>query len=247
MSALAAPPTTDAALRDSAHALERDLDDALAPERPGAIVVSSETLARAAARKQRVADRDRQFAGLREEVLQLARSPLWRAHDLARELLLTLEDLRAAVEADPDALDPEWREREAMMRMRVVIQAMVRQLDHAAIDSPPVAAKLVAETLADVEVGEVARLLGATSKSVENWRSGRVEQIKRNPSRVALVGQLVYELRDSMTPRGVLMWFDRPREQFGGSTPRELLDANVADAAGKLLPLARGGRGQLDV
>ncbi len=239
MSALLEPPTTDAALLERAHALERELDGALALERP--------ELALAAARRQRIAHRQRQFAELRDEILRLAKSPVWRAHDLARELLLTLEDLRAAIESDPDGEDPEWREREALMRMRVVVQAMVRQLDHEAIDSPPVAAKLVAETLATVEPAAVARLLGATVKSLENWRQGRVEQIKRNPGRVTLVGQLVYELRNSMTPRGILFWFDRPREQFGGATPRELLDADVADAAGKLLPLARGGRGQLDV
>jgi hypothetical protein len=239
MSVVADPLITTDALRERAHEIEHDLDEALALGRPD--------VALANARRQRGAHRRRQFEALRDEVVQLARSPLWRAHDLARELLLTLEDLRAAIEADPQAMDPGWHEREAMMRMRVVTQAMLRQLDHGAIDSPAVAAKLVVETLADVEAREVARLLGATPKSVENWRSGRVEQVRRNPSRVALIGALVYELRASFTPRGILLWFDRPREQFGGRTPRELLDADVADAAGKLLPLARGGRGQLDV
>lgn len=237
--ALLDPPAPEDALREQARVIEHDIDEALALERP--------ELALAAERDQRVRHRERVFEELRGAIVGLARSPVWRAHDLARELLLTLEDLRSAIEGDPDALDPQWREREALMRMRVVVQAMVRQLDHGAIDSPAVAAKYVAETLGELEGGEVARLLGATTKSVDNWRRGRVEQIKRNPSRIALIGQLVYELRGSMTPRGILLWFDRPREQFGGSTPRELLDADVADAAGKLLPLARGGRGQLDV
>lgn len=237
--ALLEPPTTDAGLRDQAHVVWHDIDEALALERP--------EQALAAERTQRVAHRRRVFEDLRAAILRLARSPAWRTHDLALELLLVLEDLRAAIESDEDATDPAWREREALLRMRVVVQAMVRQLDHLAIDNPPVAAKLVAETLADVEAGEVARLLGATTKSVENWRSGRVEQIKRNPSRIALVGQLVYELRSSMTPRGILLWFDAPREQLRGRTPRELIDDDVAAAADRLLPLARGGRGQLDV
>jgi hypothetical protein len=239
MPALLEPPTTEEALRERAHAFEHDLDEALALERP--------ELALAAEREQRIAQRQRVFDELRGAVLSLARSPAWRTHDLARQLLLTLEDLRSAIEVDPDALDPQWRAREALMRMRVVVQAMVRQLDHEAIDDPPVAARFVAETLASVEAVAVARLLGATTKSVDNWRRGRVEQIKRNPARIVLIGQLVYELRNSMTPRGVLLWFDRPREQFGGRTARELIDADTADAAGKLLPLARGGRGQLDV
>jgi hypothetical protein len=237
--ALLDPPAPEEALRQQARVIEHDIEEALALGRP--------ELAAAAEREHRVAHRVRAFEDLRAAILLLVRSPAWRTHDLALELVLVLEDLRAAIDGDPDGLDPDWHEREALMRMRVVVQAMVRQLDHEAIDSPPVAAKFVAETLGELEAGEVARLLGATTRSVDNWRRGRVEQIKRNPSRISLIGQLVYELRNSMTPRGVLMWFDRPREQFGGSTPRELLDADVADAAGKLLPLARGGRGQLDV
>ena len=133
------------------------------------------------------------------------------------------------------------------MRMRVVIQAMLRQLDHDAIDDP---ASRPSSSPTSLPPSRSRRSRGCSArrpKSVDNWRRGRVGQIKRNPSRIALIGQLVYELRSSMTPRGVLLWFDRPREQFGGRTPRELLDADVADAAGKLLPLARGGRGQLDV
>jgi hypothetical protein len=78
-----------------------------------------------------------------------------------------------------------------MKIMHVVVRAMLRRLDHEAIDDPTVAAKFVAEELRSVEAGEVARLLGATTKSVRNWRDGRVEQIKRNPDRIVLIGQLV--------------------------------------------------------
>jgi hypothetical protein len=240
-SALLDPPTTDDALRERAQLIERDVDAALAVELLLA-EVAGET-----EHSDRVAERQRLFEDLRDAILGLARSPAWRSHDLSVELLLTLEDLRSAIESDPEGLDPMWRQREALMLMRVVVQAMLRQLDHEAIDDPAVAAKLVADTLDELETQEVARLLGATPKSVDNWRKGRVAQIKRNPNRIVLIGQLVYELRNSMTPRGVLMWFDRPRPQFGERTPRELIDADVGDAAGKLLPLARGGRGQLDV
>ena len=148
------------------------------------------------------------------------RNPAWRDHALGVELLLTLEDLRAEIALDPDALDAEWRVRYVMKIMRVVVAAMLRQLDHEAIDDPVVAAKLVADELRNVEVGEVARLLGATTKSVRNWREGRVEQIKRNPERIVLIGQLVYELRSSSTGHGILIWFDAPREQFGERTAR---------------------------
>lgn len=245
MSALAEPiPATGGALRERIEALEHDLDTALRPyDEPSTRDLRNDPLSR----KRRVTERDRWFERVRSEILGLARDPAWRDHALARELLLTLEDVRAEIALDRDALDARWRVRYAMKIMHVVVQAMLRQLDHAAIDDPAVAARLVAEELRNVEVREVARLLGATTKSVQNWRRGRVEQIKRNPQRITLIGQLVYELRNSMTGHGILFWFDRSREQFGGRTPRELIDADVTDASEKLLPLARGARAQLDV
>jgi hypothetical protein len=245
MSALAAPPTTTGdALRAQIETLERDLDAALTPyDEPSSRDLRNDPVSR----KRRVTERDRWFERVRGEILGLARNDAWRDHALARELLLTLEDLRAEVALDRDALDEGWKVRLAMKLMQDVVRAMLRQLDHSAIDDPAVAARLVAEELRNVEVREVARLLGATTKSVQNWRRGRVEQIKRNPQRIALIGQLVYELRNSMTGHGILFWFDRSREQFRGRAPRELIDADVTDAAEKLLPLARGGRAQLDV
>jgi hypothetical protein len=245
MSALAAPPTSsDDALRERVEALERDVFAALKPyQEPSTRDLRNDPVSR----KRRIGERERWFERVRDEILGLARDPAWRDHALARELLLTLEDVRAEIALDRDALDEGWKVRYAMKIMHVVVQAMLRQLDHAAIDDPAYAARFVAEELRNVEIGEVARLLGATTKSVRNWREGRVEQIKRNPDRITLIGQLAYELRNSMTGHGILFWFDRPREQFGERTPRELIDADVTDASGKLLPLARGGRAQLDV
>jgi hypothetical protein len=245
MSALAAPPTTTGgALRERIEALEHDLDAALKPyDEPSTRDLRNDPVSR----KRRVTQRDRWFERVRGEILGLARDPAWRDHALMVELLLTLEDLRAEIALDPDALDEGWKVRYAMKIMEDVVRAMLRQLDHAAIDDPAFAARFVAEELATVEVREVARLLGATTKSVQNWRRGRVEQIKRNPKRITLIGQLIYELRNSKTPYGIVLWFDAPREQFRDRTPRELIDADVADASEKLLPLARGGRAQLDV
>jgi hypothetical protein len=245
MSALAAPPTsTDDALRERVEALERDVFAALKPyQEPSTRDLRNDPVSR----KRRISERERWFEHVRDEILGLARDPAWRDHALARELLLTLEDVRAEIALDRDALDEGWKVRYAMKIMHVVVQAMLRQLDHAAIDDPAYAARFVAEELRNVEIGEVARLLGATTKSVRNWREGRVDQIKRNPDRITLIGQLAYELRNSMTGHGILFWFDAPREQFGERTPRELLDTDVAEAGRKLLPLARGGRAQLDV
>lgn len=236
--------TTEKLLRERLEGLERHLTAAIEPyQPPNERDLSMDELSR----KRRVRERDRWFERTRADVMDIARSPVWRDHALTTELLLTLEEMRSAIDDDPDALDEEWDVRAAMQIMRVVVQAMVRHLDHKAIDDPVYAAKLAIDVFRDLEVGEVARLLGVSTKTVANWRRGRVEQIKRNPARIALIGQLVYELRGGRTPRGVLLWFDAPRGQIGGRTPRELIDADVGEAARKLIPLARGGRAQLDI
>ncbi|HET6448507.1 MAG TPA: hypothetical protein VFG31_05290 [Conexibacter sp.] len=245
MSAVAEPISAAGdGLRERIAALERDVYAALKPyEQPSTRDLRKDPVSR----KRRVTERERWFERVRGEILGLARDPAWRDHALMIELLLTLDDLRAEIALDRDGLDEGWKVRYAMKIMHVVVLAMLRQHDHAAIDDPAYAARFVAEELRNVEIGEVARLLGATTKSVRNWRDGRVEQIKRNPDRITLIGQLAYELRNSMTGHGILFWFDRSREQFGGRTARELIDADVTEAAEKLLPLARGGRAQLDV
>ncbi len=233
--ALLDPPATVEQLRERAEELAGEVEEQLAPaEDPVATAVV------ALARRQAF------FDELRGEVLSLAGSPAWRAHDLATELLLLLERLRDEMAADADASDPEWRVREVLQRMLVVLRAMVRQLMHNEIDDPAQAAHFVAEALADVEVGEVARLLDTTPRMVGNYRKGAVSQIRKNPARVTLVGQLVYELRGSMTARGVLLWFDARVPQLGGRTPRELIDEDAATHREALLAFARGGRAQGD-
>ncbi len=235
---------TDDELRERIETLDRELDAALTPyDEPSTRDLRDDEISR----KRRVTERDRWFERVRDEIVRVTRNPGWRDHALARELLLTLEELRAEIARDPDGLDEGWHVRYAMKIMQDVVRAMLRRLDHEAIDDPAFAARFVAEELAGVEVGEVARLLGVTTKSVQNWRRGRVERIRRNPDRIVLIGQLIYDLRNSTTPYGVLLWFDRSREQFGGRAPRELIDADLSDAAAKLRPLARGGRAQLDV
>ena len=102
----------------------------------------------------------------------------------------------------------------------------------------------MAKALADVEVGQVATLLGTSPRMVSNYREGKVGQIRKDPARITLVAQLVNELLGSMTPRGALLWF----ELRGCSRP----DAARADRRGRghlrapLIALARGGRAQTD-
>lgn len=220
-------PTTEVALGEQVEAILRDLDAQLDAPTGGT-------------------DRDERVDALRRRVWSVARSPAWRAHDLARALLVAVEDLRAAAAADPDGTDRAWQVREALARTRAIAQESRRRLTHEALDRPEEAARFVAGELGVVEVGEVARLLDITPRMLANYRNGDVGRIRKDPNRITLVGLLVDELRSSMTPRGVLLWFDAQMPALGGATPRERLDDDPVRHRAALLAVARGGRAQLD-
>jgi hypothetical protein len=243
--ALLDPPKTQDELLERAQQLKEDVDEGLAYE-DIAQGLAHEEPADDAERDEPVQARDAWFAQLKDLIKSVTRSEIWQAHDLARELLITRDDLAEAIEADHDATDPEWRQRAALMRMKVVVEAMLRQLEHHAIDRPEHAAEFVATRLAEVGDAEIAQLLGTTPRMVGKYRTEGVKEIRKDPNRVTLIGQLVYELQNARTPRGVALWFEAPREALGEQTPLALIEQDVARARETLIPLARGGRGQLD-
>ena len=125
------PPATTDELRFRANELAQEVTDrARAHERGRS--------------HDRLARRQAFFAEIRAAVRNLAASPAWRKHDLTTELLLLVERLRDEIDADADGTDPEWRVREALQRARVVLHAMVRQLEHNELDRPEHAAAFVA-------------------------------------------------------------------------------------------------------
>ncbi len=243
--ALLEPPTTEEQLRERAEELARDVAEQLEAAEPAATTATAPPTDDEL-RDERLARRQAFFGELRATSMNLAASPAWRAHDLTTELLLLVERLRDELADATDVTDPEWRVREVLQRMLVVLRTMVRQLMHNDIDRPEHAARFVAQALSDLGVGEVAELLGISPRMVGNYRKGEVGQIRKNPARVTLVGQLVYELRGSMTSRGVLLWFDARTPQLGERTPRELLDADPATHRPALMAFARGARAQTD-
>lgn len=230
--ALLEPPATTDELRDRAEELAGEVAEELAGDVADAAEAAGPP------------SREAFFGELRAAVLSIARSPAWRTHDLTTELLLLVERLRDELEADTGGTDPEWRVREVLQRMLVVLRAMVRQLEHNGLDRPEEAARFVARALADVEVGQVASLLDISPRMVTNYRKGEVGQIRKHPARVTLVAQLVNELLGSMTPRGALLWFDA--RVLDGRTPRELIDEDAATHRQALIALARSGRAQSD-
>src|SRR5947209_16287770 len=77
------PPTTEAALRERAEELAHDVEGRLEPASAG----SEDAEARVAARQTF-------FDELRTTILSIAQSPAWRAHDLARDLLVDRKSTR---------------------------------------------------------------------------------------------------------------------------------------------------------
>lgn len=190
--------------------------------------------------------RDAFSSQLRAGIRSLAASPVWRSHDLTTELLLLNESLRDEQAADEDATDPEWRVREVLQRMAIVLEAMGRQARYTDLDDPALAAHYIATALQDIEVSDVAALLGTTTRMVASYRSGEIKTVRKNKARITWLAHLVDELRGSVTPRGAVLWFDAHFPQLNGSTPRELLEEDPQRHGPRLLALARGGRGQLD-
>jgi hypothetical protein len=130
-----------------------------------------------------------------------------------------------------------------MLKMADVARRIARRLEHDQLDDPRLAAEAVFEVLRGVAVGDLGRLLGVSTKTVNTWRAGG--PVSRNAERVVLLAQLLTYLRASMSPAGLVMWFDAPREQLGGRAPLELLENHAGIAREQLVPLARGTRGQL--
>jgi hypothetical protein len=163
---------------------------------------------------------------------------------LVGELLLLVERLRDEREADTAGTDPEWRVREVIQRMLVVVNAMARGLEHNRLDQPEQAVRFVAQTLSGLDIEEVASLLDVPAEMVAGCRDGEVVQVDAHPARVTLVAQLLYELLPSVTARGAQLWFNAPI--LDGRTPRELLDDDPDGHRQELIALARGGRAQTD-
>jgi hypothetical protein len=184
------------------------------------------------------------YGRLEDAVLDLSHALPEGTEDYdARKLFEFLLALRRAVTADPEATDERGEVELATMMMHDVVQRIGRRLEHQELDDPQSAARSVFTTLRGVGVGDLSRLLGVSTKTVNAWKAGG--PVTRNADRVVVLGQLLTYLRASMTPVGLVMWFDAPRHQLGNRTPLELLDEDEATAHERLVALARGARAQL--
>lgn len=161
----------------------------------------------------------------------------------ARKLFEFLVGLRRAIDADDGATDARGEIELHELMMRDVLARIERRLLHDELDDPRAAVDFVLATLARIPAGDLARLLGVSTKTIGAWRAGR--PVTRNGERAVVIAQLLSYLRPSLTPLGIVMWFDAERDQLDGRTPLQLLERGVASAHTPLVALARGSRGQL--
>lgn len=134
--------------------------------------------------------------------------------DVLDELLVRSEAIRHVLR---DALDadvgvPEWDARALLTRV---------------LEWVPVATR-----------SDLARLSGRSTRQVQRWLKDGGESTYE----LRLAARLIAILRRSWTAEGVLAWFKRPRREFGGQAPIDLLSDPMFQ--NDLLEAARRGRAQ---
>lgn len=226
-------PDTRASLRSQAGHVEA-LIERSADEHP----VAAEEL------DERLARRWEWYLGLEDSVRDLVEALPAGVEDYeARQLFVFLTSLRRTVEADGTASDADGTVQLAVARVGDIARRMARRLEHSALEDADEAAGYVFEQLGSVGVSDLARLLGVSTKTVGAWRSGK--PVRQKAERVKLVAQLVSYLHYSMTPTGLVMWFENEADLLGGRSPLQRMDESVSGAWEPLVAYARGGRGQL--
>ncbi len=195
-------------------------------------------------RGTRAARRMAWYRGVEDAVLDLSNAMPEGLEDFdVRKLLESLVELRRLLDSDADASDPGGEVELVTLQTADIVQRIRRRLLHQRLDDPQVAAEFILRSLTGIPVGELATLLGVSTKTVSAWRHGGA--VRQNTRRIVVIAQTLAYLRGSMSPRGAVMWFDAARDQLRGETPLQLLERDAAAAHAALVELARGGRGQL--
>lgn len=161
----------------------------------------------------------------------------------ALQLFKLLTELGCEIADDADARDESRRIELTAMKIVDVLRRLARRLEHSVLEDPGEAARYVFVQLGALSANDLARLLGVSTKTVGAWRAGK--PVRQKTERVKLVAQLVSYVRYSMTPTGVLMWFDNEADVLDGQSPMQIMDAGISSAWAPLVSYARGGRGQL--
>lgn len=131
---------------------------------------------------------------------------------------------------------------QALLRLEAIRHVIRDALDQHLPGEHDARALLVGleEALPRVGRRELARLLGASERSLQRILAGRAPV---EPSRrLLLIARIVEVLRRSWTPEGVVAWMERPRPALGGASPLDAIDDPAREQ--DVLALARAGRAQ---
>ena len=145
----------------------------------------------------------------------------WTAADPYLALLVhrAVLDARAAVEDEArDAL------RIALERLSHALAALAEAEEVGDARTPKELARWLAAAV-EVPQRDLAELLGVDLRRFQRWISPRerTQPEGEDARRLRAVARLAGQLRHAFTPAGVVAWFDWPRPELGGATPRELL------------------------
>jgi hypothetical protein len=166
-------------------------------------------------------------AGVGAEVARLAAAvratPLerWTAADPYLALLVhrAVLDAQAAVEGEErDEL------RIALERLSHALAALGEAEEVGDERTPKELARWLVAAV-EVPQRDLADLLGVDLRRFQRWISARERTRPEGEEarRLRAIARLVGQLRHSFTAAGVIAWFDWPRPELGGVTPRELL------------------------
>jgi hypothetical protein len=145
----------------------------------------------------------------------------WTAADPYLALLVhrAVLDARAAVEEEGrDAL------RIALERLSHALAALGEAEEVGDTRTPKELAQWLVAAV-EVPQRDLAALLGVDLRRFQRWISPRerTQPDGEEARRLRAVARLAAQLRHAFTPAGVLAWFDWPRPELGGATPRALL------------------------
>ncbi len=145
----------------------------------------------------------------------------WTAADPYLALLVHRAVLDARAAADGEGRDAL---RIALERLSHALAALGETEEGGDARTPKEVARWLAGAI-EVPQRDVAALLGVDLRRFQRWISARerTQPDGEEARRLRALARLVAQLRHAFTPAGVLAWFDWPRPELGGATPRELL------------------------
>jgi uncharacterized protein (DUF2384 family) len=114
-------------------------------------------------------------------------------------------------------------------RVRQALRDLLAEQDVDATQPPKTIARWLADTTR-LPNAEIAALVGVSARTFQRWVSP-TESTEPSPDeerRLRTVARAVQQLRWSMTPMGVLRWFQLPHPALSGQSPADVLDKPAA-------------------